>query len=208
MKKIVHFSKLFFVSFLMASCGTLFSPSKTKITIKSEPSGADVYINEELKGKTPLEFTLNKNAFKRFDAKVRLKGYTTADFQIKKEFNTVSILNTTSLLSWGTDALTGGIIQYAPNLYYIELKKEGAGSTSSIELPSKESDLLRFTQVNFQKLKADITKGNGDYLDAYLSMRGLNLVRAGLVKMEIKKKSAFLVQINDPKELNERLKKL
>lgn len=196
------------LSFLISSCGTLFSPNNDKITIKSEPSGADVYVNEELKGKTPVEFSLKRNTFKRFEAKVRLKGYETSSFDIRKELNTVSILNTTSLLSWGTDALSGGVIQYAPNLYYIELKKEGKGSTSSIELPSKESDLLRFTQVNFQKLKADITKGNGDYLDAYLSMRGLNLVRAGLVKMEIKKKSAFLVQINDPKELNERLKKL
>lgn len=208
MKIFVNFFKLLFVSLLICSCGTLFSPNSDKITIKSEPSGADVYVNEELKGKTPLEFDLKRNAFKRFEAKVRLKGYETSDFQIKKELNTVSIFNTTSIFSWGTDALTGQVIQYAPSLYFVELKKQGKGSASSIELPSKESDLLRFTQVNFQKLKADITKGSGDYLDAYLSLRGLNLVRATLVKVEIKKKAPFLVQINDPKELNERLKKI
>ena len=208
MKTFINFAYLVFVSVFLSSCGTLFSPNSDKITIKSEPSGADVFINEELKGKTPLEFDLKKNAFKRFEAKVRLKGYETSDFQIKKELNTVSIFNTTSLLSWGTDALSGHVIQYAPSLYFVELKKQGKGSSSSIDLPSKESDLLRFTQVNFQKLKADITKGSGDYLDAYLSLRGLNLVSASLAKMEIKKKAAFLVQINDPKELNERLKKI
>lgn len=208
MKIFANFSKVLLVSILISSCGTLFSPKNDKITIKSEPSGAEVYINEELKGKTPLEFDLKRNVFKKFEAKVRLKGYETSDFQIKKELNTVSIFNTTSILSWGTDALTGQVIQYAPSLYFVELKKQGKGSSSSIELPSKESDLLRFTQVNFQKLKADITKGSGDYLDAYLSLRGLNLVRATLVKMEIKKKAPFLVQINNPKELNERLKKI
>lgn len=208
MRVINNFFKFSSFFLLLSSCGTLFSPNNDKITIKSEPSGADVYVNEELKGKTPLEFDLKRNAFKRFEAKVRLKGYETADFQIKKELNTVSIFNTTSLLSWGTDALSGSIIQYAPSIYFIELKKAGKGSASSFEIPNKESDLLRFTQVNFQKLKADITKGSGDYLDAYLSLRGLNLVRANLAKIEIKNKAVFLVQIKDPKELNERLKKI
>jgi hypothetical protein len=33
-------------------------------------------------------------------------------------------------------------------------------------------------------------------------------VRANLAKIEIKNKAVFLVQIKDPKELNERLKKI
>ena len=46
--------------FLFTSCATLFSDSSDKITIQSEPSGAEVLINGEARGKTPLDVVLQE----------------------------------------------------------------------------------------------------------------------------------------------------
>lgn len=49
----------------------------TSFTVKSEPSGANIYLNDELVGKTPLRFTrkLNFKSFFKHDLKIERKGY-------------------------------------------------------------------------------------------------------------------------------------
>ncbi|MBP7845678.1 MAG: PEGA domain-containing protein [Proteobacteria bacterium] len=205
MTKYLKLSALPTMILLLNSCATLFSERSDKITIKSEPSGADVFINEELKGKTPLVFDLDRQAFKEFKARVKLPGYESSEFRINKTLNTVSIFNTTSILSWATDALSGKMIQYSPTGYYAELKKLGKNASLS---PNEQNNLnqIRFALVNFQKLQSDIARGEGEYLNEYLNIACGDHEIKKKKKDKIKNSSQKLLSISDAKELHDAIK--
>ncbi len=205
MTKFLKLSALPTMILLLNSCATLFSERSDKITIKSEPSGADVFINEELKGKTPLVFDLDRQAFKEFKARVKLPGYESSEFRINKTLNTVSIFNTTSILSWATDALSGKMIQYSPTGYYAELKKLGKNASNTID-EQNNLDQLRFSFINFQKLQTDIARGDGEYLNEYLNIACSDHEIKKKKKDKIKNSSQKLLSITDAKELHDALK--
>jgi hypothetical protein len=50
------------VYFLIAGCATMFGPKTDKVTVNSEPEGAEVYFRGELLGKTPLETDLPRRS--------------------------------------------------------------------------------------------------------------------------------------------------
>ena len=62
------------VSFLfLGSCGTLFNGSTDKVSFSSDPSGAKIYVNGQLMGKTPTQMSLpNKHPV---NIEFRLAGY-------------------------------------------------------------------------------------------------------------------------------------
>jgi hypothetical protein len=202
MKRIVFTS---LASLYLTSCATIFSDGHDRVTIKSEPSGADVFINEEHKGKTPLEFDLERNTFKEAMVRVKKEGYESSEFRMKKTLNSTAIFNTTFLLSWGTDALSGKMIQYSPNAYFTELKRSGASKKSG-QLSLGEQ--ARFAHVNFQKLQADIAKGDGEFLSNYLEIAELSPRARQASKLRIYASRAQLSKISDPSMLHHQLQNL
>ena len=56
--------------FLLTSCATLFSPQPQAVPVNSQPAGAEVFVNGEPMGHTPV--TLNLDARQTYEVSLRL----------------------------------------------------------------------------------------------------------------------------------------
>lgn len=153
-------SILFFL-LTLTSCATLFSDSSDEVKITSEPEGAAVYIEGNKVGVTPLKIQVRRETFVNKTAMLKMQGYETHQFRLAKTLNNTSLFNTTSLLSWGTDALSGKLIIYSPKSYYIELEKKDVSEVKKVE------DAFYFAVVNYEAIRNDLAKGDGEYLSTF-----------------------------------------
>ncbi|CAA6807000.1 MAG: Unknown protein [uncultured Campylobacterales bacterium] len=103
---------------LMFASATIFTGTTQVITIDSDPQGADVYIDGESKGKTPLSVTLDKNKHKNL--KISKSGYNSRVLGLDTSFNFITLL---SGYFTTTDLINGAAWEYKPGSYYVELKK-------------------------------------------------------------------------------------
>ncbi|CAM3608090.1 PEGA domain-containing protein [Flavobacterium gelidilacus] len=99
---------------LLSSCATIISGSRQTIEITSEPSTAQVFINEVQVGQTPLQKTLKRN--QEYQLTLKLDGYKTYETKLKKKFNAWYIGN---ILLGGfvgliIDPITGAMYQLKP----------------------------------------------------------------------------------------------
>ena len=119
MKKFL-FALFFSISSLFASA-TLFHGSTQNISINSQPDGANVYVDGQLMGTTPVTLSLKKGKYKTIE--IRKKCYKAVTLPLQKTFDPVAILNIFWDLST-TDFITGNLWEYSPNHYFIKLQKE------------------------------------------------------------------------------------
>ena len=102
---------------------TIFKGGNQSISINSNPEGAKVYIDGQLRGVTPLAVNLRKGLSGK-ELRVQKEGYATSITNMSKSYDPVALLN----IFWDfstTDFLTGSIMEYSPNNYYIQLDKKG-----------------------------------------------------------------------------------
>ena len=102
---------------------TIFTGSTQAITIDSEPGGAKVYIDGQLRGTTPTSVMMDKTLIAEHTIRIQKDGYAVVNVVMERSYNPVSLLS----LFWDlstTDILTGNVMEYSPNNYYVELKKK------------------------------------------------------------------------------------
>ena len=119
MKKLI-LSIMLTISTLFASA-TIFHGTTQNISINSDPQGANVYVDGQLMGTTPVTLTLKKGKYKTIE--IRKQCYKPVTLTLQKSFDPVAILNIFWDLST-TDFLTGALWEYSPNHYFIKLEKE------------------------------------------------------------------------------------
>jgi hypothetical protein len=141
-------------------CATLFSDGSQQIKVSSNVPGATVFLDNEPIGQTPMRFELDRDTFKRHELSLEYQGKRTEVVKIKKSLNTTSLFNCTSILSWGTDALTGHMMEYHPDSYFIEV--EGPGGPQS----ARERELMWFVVMNHKPLLREIARYDGPRLRA------------------------------------------
>ena len=196
------------VMLLGSGCATLFSDSSDKITITSEPAGAEVILGNEVKGKTPLDLVVERDTFKTTTLQIKKKGYATQDLRLSKTFNTTSLFNigftftTAGVTSWGIDALTGGVIKHSPTGYTVTLKK---GDSAQLDAGTGKT---LFVQVNEQKIRNDLAHGGGAFLDTYLSFYGLNEVETLLLKENVLASKMSLLKLENAVVLEAAIEKI
>lgn len=120
MKKII-LAILACSTFLFGSA-TIFSGNTQAISIDSEPAGAKVYVDGQLRGSTPMSIMMDKK-LSSTDIRVQKDGYVDVNVPLKKQLDPVSILS----IFWDfctTDVLTGNVVEYSPNNYYFTLEKK------------------------------------------------------------------------------------
>ena len=121
MKKHVLKLAMLTVVVIFTGCATVLSGVSQDITFESSPSGAAVYLDGERYGVTPFTATLKKNKFKSF--RVELDGYHSVSRSLGKEVDLVALLS----FFWDfgtTDVLSGAVMKYDSNSYFIELQKK------------------------------------------------------------------------------------
>jgi hypothetical protein len=101
---------------------TIFKGTSQAITIDSQPEGAKVYVDGQLRGTTPLSINMKKS-LSTHTIRVVKEGYAPVTRTLEKSYDPVAILNVVWDLST-TDMLTGAAFEYDPNNYMIELEKQ------------------------------------------------------------------------------------
>jgi len=104
---------------LLCSCATIISGTNQAITFDSIPQGAEIIIDGQRVGVTPLTVKLKKSA--KSVVMVKKEGFQTVSRDLNKSFDPVGVLNVFWDLST-TDALTGAWQKYEQNSYFIELQ--------------------------------------------------------------------------------------
>jgi hypothetical protein len=64
-------------SLFLTSCATIFSSKEKDLMVTSNPSDTEVYVNEKMMGKTPLELELKPD--KTYVIKFKREGYQTVE---------------------------------------------------------------------------------------------------------------------------------
>ncbi|MBT8495529.1 MAG: PEGA domain-containing protein [Deltaproteobacteria bacterium] len=147
----------------VGGCATIFSDSTQTLTFTSEPPGAEVMIDGQSIGRTPATITVNKKAFGHPVVTVTLPGYQVRQFVMQKDLNNIALSNSTSLLSWLTDAGTGAVIEYSPSSYYVELMPSGGNRSPGI---SRLQRRARFVLLAYPHLLRELAGGPGEYTRA------------------------------------------
>jgi hypothetical protein len=202
---------------LFCSCATVFSPSHDTLTFTSEPEGADVYIDGKRAGATPLTLQMGRQTFHTSRITVRADGYEAKTFPLSKSFNKVAILNLTLWPSWLTDALSGGMIEYAPNSYYIELNPRVSSLEKSSDSSSEKQVLqarnlkrerTRYLLNHYEPMIKEIAQDQGHHLlDHWKLSDRVDLSFEEYLSL-IQKNSQHLLSHQSPLDLGRRLDEL
>ncbi|QDQ29110.1 PEGA domain-containing protein [Chitinimonas arctica] len=122
MKKFSSAAALLLV-LLSTGCASIVDGTTQKLTVQSEPSGAEVTINGQSRGKTPLVTEIKRQDLAQMS--VSLDGYKTQKLELTTKLNTTFWGNAIigGLPGSTTDAATGAAREYSPNAYFIRLEK-------------------------------------------------------------------------------------
>jgi hypothetical protein len=96
-RAIVSLLVIFLVFFLFSSCATIINGGNQRIRVKTEPGGAEVYVNGKLKGITPCDISV-----KRRQKKSQYNKKNELNYVLKKEGYEESRFNSQRKISWST----------------------------------------------------------------------------------------------------------
>ena len=121
MKKILRLIFLFILIISFENCATIFTGSKTTLTINTDPEGAKIQINGINEGLTPVTVTMKKK-INTNTISLTKEGYESKNIILERKINLISFLNLINVLGWGIDILTGAVYNFEPKNYTIKLK--------------------------------------------------------------------------------------
>ncbi len=113
-------------SAMLTSCATIFSGSKSRVTLYSNIEKADKLSIDGLhySNITFPYVTKVKRGFTPTLVRAEQEGYTPLVLEIDKSFNPVAILNLTDILGWGIDAATGAMMKPEYKGYDLNFEKK------------------------------------------------------------------------------------
>jgi hypothetical protein len=194
--------KLFLFAFLLigvlSSCATSYTGNKSIIHFSSDVPNAEVYINDEAIGETPVTAKI-KRSLKNKEVTIKKNGYESQSFVLKKKFKPISLLGTTLIF---VDVASGAIVDYPDNFFHLSLKPET--TTASIPLarelknhffvitkldtfftqPFHEFEQKSFWNTNLDKLTFKLLDGSSKAIpvEDIVMYKTLNIHRKGVGK--------------------------
>lgn len=106
--------------FFSTGCTSIIKGTDQTLTFSSEPSGAEVIIDGNSQGKTPLSVKLKKSKYQ--SVMVKKAGYNPVVRPLDKSYDGLTLLNIFWDLSI-TDFITGAAYEYQPSSYHFTLEK-------------------------------------------------------------------------------------
>jgi hypothetical protein len=204
---------LFSALLLSSGCATMFSREYDDLTIESNPPGAEVYLGAEHIGTTPFTKRFDRETFESPQITLRKNGYKPQTVTLQRTLEKTSLLNfgffltTCGVTSWAIDAASGSMIRYAPDSYLIDLQRIGDEGSASWRRRHLTLAFVLSSQANLMK---DISRGGGEYLEAYYHLNfapaSMNSYPAFL--QAVRKESAALLTCTNGLELDRALKYL
>ncbi|MFN3201103.1 MAG: PEGA domain-containing protein [Bradymonadia bacterium] len=151
-------------------CATIIEGSKQSLSVNSSVTGAEVVMNGEVIGVTPLTRKIEKDSN---DATiiVRKEGYVEQSFSLNSK---VTVAFWGNILCGGTfgsttDAATGAMYEFAPSNLFADLKPV-AMTPEQEQNWIAEQRLRAFVLLNHEPLVRELSVGEGQYVDALMTM--------------------------------------
>jgi hypothetical protein len=159
---------------LLAGCASIISGKEQTLTFNANVNGAEVYLNDQLLGTTPLTVSVKRGQEGTF--RVTAEGHQPYEIAVNKKVNGVFFVNILSGGAFGssTDYSTGAMYAYEPSTHFISLQPNGM---SSIELDDwqRREGLRGFVLLNGQALASDLAAGEGEYIDVLVDVLEMKL---------------------------------
>lgn len=159
------------VLFLLSGCGTVFSGTQQNVTVNTNAPEAKVYVNGMPMCSTPCAVDLKRTSGNVIII-LKKEGYQNTIVPLTSQFNPVSIINLSSIYSWTTDFLSGGVWRYSPDAVYVEMDKKDM-TKAETEQVRKISQIRRFVLFNYPALKS----GHKEHLTSLSVLTGLKTDR-------------------------------
>ncbi len=124
MKKLFYIFALFSLSIFVYSCATIMHGTKQDIGISSNPGGAKITVDGQMKGITPSTFKLSRKI--NHVIKIELKGYEPYSATLTREVSgwVWGNLVIGGIIGLGIDYLTGGLYDLTPEQIHAQLNKK------------------------------------------------------------------------------------
>lgn len=106
----------------LTSCAGIINGTSQTVSFTSEPSRANVIIDGQNRGRTPLTVKLKKNKYDNI--MIKKKGYHAQSRPLEKKYDATALLN----IFWDsstTDLISGAAYEYEPNSYHFVLERDG-----------------------------------------------------------------------------------
>ena len=166
----MHNSRPFLLPLLLSlgGCATLFTGTTDELKFNANVPGVRLTIDGQYKGVLPQTVVQSRDFMhgQEFRVKVEAPGYETQEFQLKRAFNWVALLDITSVpTSGGIDYYTGSLMHFEPREYHIQMRKKGKGSAEF----EREKRLWRYALVNYRRVQQDVSRGGGEHLESFAS---------------------------------------
>lgn len=175
---------------LLGGCATILSGTSEELTVSTDPDDARIYVDGLLVGQGTTTFTASRSGAPP-EIRVEKDGYRTQQFKPKSSFNGVALINSTFVLSWATDLVSGAVTQYDRNEYHVQLVKKGRAGLSP------RQRIIRFSLSNWAVLRTNIASGDGDFLDGLAGIAGSQQQRADFRARVLAYRGELLAQ-DDP----------
>ncbi len=173
--KLKTISPIILFSLLIAGCASIMSGTTQQITFQSTPDGATVKVNGKPLGRTPLTIQLDKE--KSQSLTVEKEGYktftTSMDTKLDPWFWGNIVLG--GVIGSTTDGINGSMNEYTPGQYIITLEPISVSHTGTTMHLSEKENAKRFLFINYKKLKAELSKNSGEYIDTALNILNIQI---------------------------------
>ena len=160
------------VGVAQTGCATIVHGSEQTLSIDSSVRGAEVVLDGEVIGLTPLSRRMDRRSYDGVVV-VRKEGYIQQTLNLKSELNLAFWGN---VISFGasffgstTDAVTGAMYEYAPSNLYADLQPITQTPTEH-QRWAKATRLRAFVLLNHDALIRELAEGQGVYVDTLMRL--------------------------------------
>jgi hypothetical protein len=116
-----------------SGCATMFSGTTQPFTVRTEPPGAQVIVNGNYVGVTPLNIEVHRD--KNLNVLLRAPGYPEKALLLRRDFNPVAALNLVSIVCWAIDLATGAMFRIDPDTLLVSMNPAAAPAPGQVGLP-------------------------------------------------------------------------
>lgn len=107
---------------ILSGCATIAGENTRSVRVISNPSGAKIYVQNELKGVTPSVVTLPQHLYGGKTLTLTKPGYLDENVIINTQLQPIAILDILFWPSFLVDAATGKLLKIDPNFLNINKK--------------------------------------------------------------------------------------
>ena len=101
---------------VITGCASMFGDNSRQVAIRSNPSGASIFIDGKDYGRTPAIVTLPQYIYSGKTITLKESGYVDQDMQINSVFQIVGLWNILNLpIGFIIDAADGNMVKIAPS---------------------------------------------------------------------------------------------